>query len=196
VNPLVTVSVKDSATPPQPGPLGINFQIKLEDLRKRKIFLAVPMYAGISHGIFVRSAIELSSQCAQLGIALQIYFLFNESLITRARNYCVDEFMNSDCTHLMFIDSDIGFNPRRTSWLCSEPLGRPRTHRTTSSAARTRRRPSRGRRSRSLSTRAWPTRPARTSRSFVGDYVFNPKPAPIASHSASRARSSRSAPAS
>jgi hypothetical protein len=43
---------------------------------------------------------------------MRSYFLFNESLITRARNYCVDEFMRSDCTHLMFIDSDIGFDPR------------------------------------------------------------------------------------
>jgi hypothetical protein len=33
-------------------------------------------------------------------------------LITRARNYCVDEFMRSGATHLMFIDSDIGFNPQ------------------------------------------------------------------------------------
>ena len=32
-------------------------------------------------------------------------------LITRARNYCVDEFLRSDYTHLMFIDSDIGFDP-------------------------------------------------------------------------------------
>jgi hypothetical protein len=42
---------------------------------------------------------------------MKTYFLFNESLITRARNYCVDEFLRSDATHLMFIDSDIGFNP-------------------------------------------------------------------------------------
>jgi glycosyltransferase involved in cell wall biosynthesis len=41
-----------------------------------------------------------------------MYFLFNESLITRARNYCVDEFMRSDFKHLMFIDSDIGFDPQ------------------------------------------------------------------------------------
>jgi hypothetical protein len=46
------------------------------------------------------------------GLELRSYFLFNESLITRARNYCVDEFMRSDCTHMMFIDSDIGFDPR------------------------------------------------------------------------------------
>jgi hypothetical protein len=38
--------------------------------------------------------------------------LFNESLITRARNYLVDEFLRSDCTHLLFIDSDVHYNPQ------------------------------------------------------------------------------------
>ena len=52
---------------------------------------------------------DLSAKMAKYQIPLQFYYLFNESLITRARNYCVDEFMRSDCTHLMFIDSDIGF---------------------------------------------------------------------------------------
>jgi hypothetical protein len=39
-------------------------------------------------------------------------FLFNESLITRARNYLVDEFLRTDFTHLLFIDSDIHYNPQ------------------------------------------------------------------------------------
>jgi hypothetical protein len=40
-------------------------------------------------------------------------FLFNESLITRARNYLVDEFLNrSECTHMLFIDSDVHFQPQ------------------------------------------------------------------------------------
>jgi hypothetical protein len=43
---------------------------------------------------------------------MKYYFLFNESLIQRARNYIVDEFLRSDCTHLLFIDADIGFDPR------------------------------------------------------------------------------------
>jgi hypothetical protein len=43
------------------------------------------------------------------GISTQIYYLFNESLITRARNYCVANFLKSDATHLMFIDSDISW---------------------------------------------------------------------------------------
>lgn len=109
--PIVSVRVKGDDAP-RPGPVGIELKIPLEQLRKRKIFLAVPMYGGISHGIFTRSALELSAQAAQLGIPLQLYFLFNESLITRARNYCCDEFLRSDCTHMLFIDSDIGFTPQ------------------------------------------------------------------------------------
>ena len=37
--------------------------------------------------------------------------MMNESLITRARNSLAYDFMQTDCTHLMFIDADIGFNP-------------------------------------------------------------------------------------
>jgi len=90
-----------------------NFQVKVpvEVLRTRKLFLAVPMYGGQCTGMFARSVADLSALCTQYGIPLQLYFLFNESLITRARNYCADEFMRSGATHLMFIDSDIGFNP-------------------------------------------------------------------------------------
>ena len=39
-----------------------------------------------------------------------LYSLFNESLITRARAYACDEFLRSDATHLLFIDSDVGFS--------------------------------------------------------------------------------------
>jgi hypothetical protein len=85
---------------------------QLDNLRKNKLFVATPMYGGQCAGMFARSVADLSALCASNGIQIQFYFLFNESLITRARNYCCDEFMRSDATHLMFIDSDIGFNPR------------------------------------------------------------------------------------
>lgn len=88
----------------------MNISVPVEELRKRKIFLAVPMYAGQCAGIFTKSVSELTAACIRYGIELKQFFLFNESLITRARNYCVDEFLRSDCTHLMFIDSDIGFS--------------------------------------------------------------------------------------
>lgn len=92
-------------------PQGFELKVPVEKLRERKIFLATPMYGGQCAGMFTRSVADLSALCNHYGIQLQIYFLFNESLITRARNYCADEFLRSDCTHLMFIDSDIGFNP-------------------------------------------------------------------------------------
>ena len=54
---------------------------------------------------------NLTALCLPHGIAMTSYLLFNESLITRARNYCVDEFLRSDYTHLLFIDADISFDP-------------------------------------------------------------------------------------
>jgi hypothetical protein len=85
--------------------------IDIGELRKRKIMVATPMYGGMCGGQYTRAMIEFQKVCSEYEIQSEFFFLFNESLITRARNYCVDEFMRSDYTHLMFIDADIGFNP-------------------------------------------------------------------------------------
>jgi hypothetical protein len=92
----------------------MSFEIKvpIADLQKKKLFVATPMYGGACAGMYARSIADLAAICAKYEIPLQLYYLFNESLITRARKYCVDEFLRSDATHLMFIDSDIGFNPQ------------------------------------------------------------------------------------
>ena len=90
----------------------MELQIPIEELRKRKLFIATPMYGGQCAGMFAKSTADLAAMCAQYQIPLQFYYLFNESLITRARNYCCDEFMRSGAEHLLFIDSDIGFNPQ------------------------------------------------------------------------------------
>ena len=87
-------------------------EIAIEELRTRKLFVACPMYGGSCHGMFARSTADLAAICAKYGIEVRFYYLFNESLITRARNYCVDEFLRSGFTHMMFIDSDIGFDPK------------------------------------------------------------------------------------
>lgn len=92
--------------------MAFEVKVSIEELRKRKLFLATPMYGGNCVGMYTRAIADLSAICAKYGIPLQLYFLFNESLITRARNYCADEFLRSDATHMLFIDSDIGFNPQ------------------------------------------------------------------------------------
>ena len=90
----------------------MQIEVATEELRKYKLFIGTPMYGGQCGGLYTKSTNDLSMLCAQHQIPLKYYFLFNESLVQRARNYIVDEFMRSDCTHLMFIDSDIGFNPK------------------------------------------------------------------------------------
>jgi len=92
--------------------MAFEIKVPIADLQQRKLFVATPMYGGQCAGIYTRSMADLAAICAKHQIQLQIYYLFNESLITRARNYCTDEFLRSDATHLMFIDSDIGFNPQ------------------------------------------------------------------------------------
>jgi hypothetical protein len=90
----------------------MEIQVKLEELRKHKIFVATPMYGGMAHGLYIKSSLDLQTTMNKYGIDCKFSFLFNESLITRARNYLVDEFLRTDYTHLLFIDSDIHYNPQ------------------------------------------------------------------------------------
>lgn len=88
----------------------MEIKIDIDQLRKKKLFVATPMYGGQCTGMYTKSTNDLAIACTRYDIEVRFYYLFNESLITRARNYCVDEFLRSDCTHMLFIDSDIGFN--------------------------------------------------------------------------------------
>jgi len=90
----------------------MEIQVKLDELRKNKLFIATPMYGGMAHGLYIKSCLDLQTTMNKYGIETKFSFLFNESLITRARNYLVDEFLRSECTHLLFIDSDIHYNPQ------------------------------------------------------------------------------------
>ena len=91
----------------------MQIEVKVEELRKNKLFVATPMYGGMSHGMFVKSCLDLQTVCQNYGIEIRYSFIFNESLITRARNYLVDEFLRAEnFTHLLFLDADIHFDPR------------------------------------------------------------------------------------
>ena len=76
------------------------------------IFVATPMYGGMCAGFYTQSILQLTKVCADNGVQLSFSFMFNESLITRARNSLAQTFLKTNCTHLMFIDSDILFDPR------------------------------------------------------------------------------------
>jgi len=88
----------------------MEIQVKIEELKQHKLFVATPMYGGMNHGLYMKSCLDLQTTMMRYGIEIKFSFLFNESLITRARNYLVDEFLRTEYTHLLFIDSDINFN--------------------------------------------------------------------------------------
>lgn len=88
----------------------MEFEINLDDLRKKSLFIATPMYGGQCGGGYTKSIADLMVLCTKYQVECKLFFMFNESLITRARNYLADEFLRSEMTHLMFIDSDITFN--------------------------------------------------------------------------------------
>ena len=86
-------------------------EIDVKELQTRKIFVATPMYGGMCGGQYTKSSVDLAMAATRYGLDIRFHYIFNESLITRARNYLVDEFLRSHYTHMMFIDADIGFDP-------------------------------------------------------------------------------------
>jgi hypothetical protein len=76
-----------------------------------KLFVATPMYGGLCSGAYTQSMLGLSDLLRARRIEMLFGCLFNESLVTRARNALVQSFLGTDCTHLMFIDADIRFRP-------------------------------------------------------------------------------------
>ena len=84
-----------------------------EKLKSRSLYVATPAYGGMLTVNYATSLIGLINLCQNLGIKYTTSFIYNESLITRARNKMVSDFMQkSDCTDFVFIDADIGFDPR------------------------------------------------------------------------------------
>lgn len=76
-------------------------------LRGHNIFFATPCYGGLITDQFFLSMFKTTQTLIQHGINFRVTTLRNESLISRARNILTAMFLESNCTHLMFIDADI-----------------------------------------------------------------------------------------
>jgi hypothetical protein len=79
--------------------------------KKPHLFIATPMYGGQCYGFYTQSILQLQTACKERGMDLSFSFMFNESLIQRARNALTLAFLKTNATHMMFIDADIRFNP-------------------------------------------------------------------------------------
>jgi hypothetical protein len=154
----------------------MELEIQLSQLQKRKIFVATPMYGGQCHGMYTKSSCDLAKITQHYQIETKFFYLFNESLITRARNYCVDEFLRSDYTHLIFIDSDIGFDPNDVVTLAAlaDPEDQdPKTRKEIICGPYPKKTIAWEKIKRAVDKGFADTNPGDLEK-FVGDYVFNP----------------------
>lgn len=82
-----------------------------------KLFLALPVYGGINPHFVVSLMALLTHRPRPFGI--EPHFCIGDSLVSRARNKLCAEFLASDCTHLLFLDSDLVFSPEHIMRLVS-----------------------------------------------------------------------------
>ncbi len=75
-----------------------------------KLMIGTPMYGGQCSAHYTLSNLNLARLADNYNIELNYQFITSESLITRARNDLSRTFLQSDCSHLLFVDADIGFD--------------------------------------------------------------------------------------
>lgn len=75
----------------------------------KSVVIATPMYGGMCSGIFTRSLLMSMRDLGNAGYNPMFIDLHNESLITRARNILTKTFLDSNGSHLVFIDADQSF---------------------------------------------------------------------------------------
>lgn len=78
---------------------------------KHHVVISTPMFGGMCTGHYTQSLLMTGATFTQSGIQMSAMMMFNESLIQRARNGLVKNFLKTDGDYLMFIDADIGWNP-------------------------------------------------------------------------------------
>src|SRR5210317_1014576 len=84
--------------------------------KKLGVMIATPCYGGQLTEAYLHGILNTVTLAGKKDFQVHLNTMGNESLITRARNTLVSQFLDEDkkdptrFTHLMFIDSDIGFN--------------------------------------------------------------------------------------
>lgn len=95
------------------------------DMAGKKLFIALPAY---DFKVSLKLAISLThfgQHALQHGVDVQIGSICGCSVVSRARNLLAQDLLESPCDYLLFIDSDINFEPdaifRLMAWISEDP---------------------------------------------------------------------------
>jgi hypothetical protein len=83
------------------------------DLAGKSLFIALPAY---DFKVSLKLAVSLArfaQMAPQHGISIQIGSICGCSVVSRARNLLAQDMIESNCDYLLFIDSDINFEPEQ-----------------------------------------------------------------------------------
>ena len=86
-------------------------EITIADLQTVRLMVCTPMHGGMCAGTYTNMTIELGRWASVHNIHVQFEFIFNESIVSRARCDLAHKFLQSDCTHMVFVDADISLDP-------------------------------------------------------------------------------------
>jgi len=103
-------NMKDTVVTEEPS-----FEDRIKTYTKDKnpcVYILTPCYGGMCHVDYLHCLLATLDKFRTFGIELKIEFCKNDSLVSRARNNLVARAMNNPkTTHIMFIDSDISWDP-------------------------------------------------------------------------------------
>jgi hypothetical protein len=86
-----------------------------------RLMVATPLYGG-AEADYLRSVVGLTGAAERRGSPCSFAWLSNNAVIDRARNVLAAAFLQSDATHMMFVDGDIGFDPEQVLDLLTRML--------------------------------------------------------------------------
>ncbi len=86
----------------------------------QSVFIATPTINGHVDARYTASLVDTTRLLAKVGTTYQLDFEIGNSIVSDARNCLVSRFLSSNCTDLLFIDSDLAWKSddviRLLSW--------------------------------------------------------------------------------